>query len=1558
MAANPSGTETSLDAWLAAHQLTHLAAPLVAEGVDLDVLGELTEADLQSLGIGLGDRKRLLRAIRAGAGGPAPEPAVEVSSSPVESDWLLEALRTWPSPLAHPVREYRAETNPVLRLWLACDWAELLLRFVVFVRIGELRARGPLSPKLARELATRLGEPTLGKWKGMALALVQGAEDSVLAESEVYLRDVLMPLLDGASPTPEHSLSALRNRLAHGGGIGRGPAERLDEAWRQPLERAWRALSWLADVELLGAGADGVWRALSGRGGARADVATADPRGMVLRSRGRDVALWPFLLHCPPEGRQGVPVQQVYVRRGDVTLQYTALESDEHFQTDSDGSAYAVLNALFGAAEAAPRSAFVVRGFEQELRRDSERLLGRDREAAHLTTLIREEPSGVLWLSGRAGSGKSMLVARVACDLWDEARQDEIVLAYRFRAGDDRCTRRDFLQALLEQLAARVPIDVLVEALKTSDATRRTAALRVALRALEGTRLVVLLDGLDEIESSDPGFAAELLSLAAHGGRWLCAGRPESDLVAAFAQGPTCRWAYADGLPPLSEDGVRAMLLDKIGPLRKRLLQGDTDAAGAVQNAFIAKVSAAASGLPIYVTYVIGDILGGRMRALDAGEALPSTLDAYHAELLRRNSVGVIASVTTPLMALLAIAREPLSEPTLLHLLQKGRVLPDDPEAPDVLRRALGALASMVRSATTPDGERGFSLFHNSLRQHALASAEMRMPVVLAREVVLEACRQAGAQHATPKYLWRQGVPHLLEAECVAEAAGLLTTFSTLRKRLGALEAGGPEQARAAVRGVTRDISLLHPALRHSSPPPGLEAFERFWTHRVPVLERTAQTWAPSRLVLAAARQEPAGSELRLAAERVPTGSDARFVEGGAAVRRPMRSACVRTLEAHPAPVRAIARSRDGTVLVSGGANQDGSSSLIEWNPRDLDENPRLLEGDVGDVLSIALDATGSSALVAGSLGVGLFRLREARMVAFHAIEGVSCLAWDFERCLALAGLSSGAVVPLRVVPEGLDVLASWKASGPVRALEAMPSRQAWLVGGDSYLDIVDDTGGVLATCAGQVAPVVVLAACCDGRSAAAADESGRVVVWDLGTLSALREWSFAPDCAGGLSWNEQGTELCVGLTNGPSNYDVLDRTLRVLDVASGACVRCLVGQWDRIYGLALDQPARVLFSAGSDATIRVWDLDIPACELREPTDTIAIGSVRFIDSGKRILSASDDRRVRIWNAATLETETCIEGHEKVVWTAVAHPFAPILFSVSEDGTLRSWSLDGVELCRHDAPGERFFGVAVSPDGAWLAASVGEPDVGSRDVRVVIWHLPTGGAPSSWRGPADRLPSIAFSPDGSLLAAASWDAKVYVWKVETGECVHELECETSGGVVGIAFHPDGDRLVASHVVGGGVSVIDLGHVESIQRLEGHVQEVRRAAFTPSGEYLITGGDDDTLRLWRIDSATCCDVWPTDAWVTDIALTAGRSLVAGLMDGQLIAVECRDLAEGPAPARAVRPWIPTVGPGVLHGEGKWGDPVIACPWCGTSTFAPVEHPRSCPTCSGGWKAAPR
>ena len=81
---------TDVGQWLAGIGLDRYAATFEASEIRADVLVDLTDADLQQLGIPLGDRKRLLKAIASLAAQPAGAGLAEAAILPA---WSAPAKR-------------------------------------------------------------------------------------------------------------------------------------------------------------------------------------------------------------------------------------------------------------------------------------------------------------------------------------------------------------------------------------------------------------------------------------------------------------------------------------------------------------------------------------------------------------------------------------------------------------------------------------------------------------------------------------------------------------------------------------------------------------------------------------------------------------------------------------------------------------------------------------------------------------------------------------------------------------------------------------------------------------------------------------------------------------------------------------------------------------------------------------------------------------------------------------------------------------------------------------------------------------------------------------------------------------------------------------------------------------------------------------------------------------------------------------------------------------------------------------------------------------------------
>lgn len=758
----------------------------------------------------------------------ALEPAT--TAAPPVSARLVDLARL-PSILALPLHEFAGTTQPVLRLHRLCDAVEVLTRFCTLVLLGELRGlqgNRPLPDDLLDALRPRIQLPTFGKWKDMLEALAGRLADTaplVVPEMLTFVNQELLPALPGGDgQLSERCLITLRNLLVHGGAMTRSRALHFLQGepgdtperfigWEARLTQLIGRLDFLADCTVCFHAEDGT-RRLSGTLAAGeplevpADLRLAlGPlaRHVVLLRQRRWLDLWPLCdfgrarvpsLRGPVQAEHDSPL--VYIRAEPQRLLYAALGSELSHAERSDRMEE--FRTLFCLDQRQP-GLIDTTDFEEELRRDSDELLGRVAELRQLKDVLKATPSGVLWLAGAGGLGKSFLMARLAHDLSGDPRKGCRIF-WRFKVGDGaHCSRPAFLRHAVERLIAWPPLTGL-NLTPSADPVELAAQLERLLTAAgqltaedprsRPPRVLLCLDGLDEIDRLDPHFAQLPFRLSRPNVVWVCAGRPERTLPAVFTP-QRCTHVFADGLPPMSSADMRGLLLDGTGCLKYELLRRDDEASGGrespefvVSNAAVEAVVRKAEGLPLYVRFVVEDVLAGHFHFRDLESQLPPRLSAYYDDLLQRLALGDLQALLTPLVVTIAWAKAPLGEETLLWLLARRTVLEDSAEGRALLTRGLEAVRSMVRLAPAENGRTGYEPYHTSFRDHVRKADQLKQQSRLAQQGFCALARDWSSlpeDHPALRYALRYGVRELLEYGRVAEAATLLRDWRFLEAK-------------------------------------------------------------------------------------------------------------------------------------------------------------------------------------------------------------------------------------------------------------------------------------------------------------------------------------------------------------------------------------------------------------------------------------------------------------------------------------------------------------------------------------------------------------------------------------------------------------------------------------------------------------------------------------------------------------------------------------------------------------------------------------------------------
>jgi WD40 repeat protein len=376
----------------------------------------------------------------------------------------------------------------------------------------------------------------------------------------------------------------------------------------------------------------------------------------------------------------------------------------------------------------------------------------------------------------------------------------------------------------------------------------------------------------------------------------------------------------------------------------------------------------------------------------------------------------------------------------------------------------------------------------------------------------------------------------------------------------------------------------------------------------------------------------------------------------------------VTTYEGHQAPVTGFRFSPDGQRLVSTSEDDE----LRWWK---LSGEPMVsYPGLVATGVSIDFSPDGQS------------------LVSSGRVEDRDIRVWELASPLySILGNHAAAVIALAVSPDG-QLIAS--------------------AGSDAMIKLWQPDGTLRQTFQGHRAPIIYLDFSPDGEQLASSSFDGTVRLWQpdgtpMNTIQSDTRLS------GRVDFHPQRPELVIGGDDGAVRRFQLDGTLleRIPTPSPQSSnvvwhpqgTQLAVKNGDNIQLVDQVQGGTVTDLSGHEASVR---------------------DIEFDATGQIVVSTSEDRTARLWDAATGETLQILAGHTDLVWDATFIPEgAPAaleeiyLATGSADSTIKLWRQDGTlhtTLDRHTA---KVLRLAVSPDGQYLFSA-------SNDNTIIRWNLP------------------------------------------------------------------------------------------------------------------------------------------------------------------------------------------------------------------------------------------
>jgi WD40 repeat protein len=516
----------------------------------------------------------------------------------------------------------------------------------------------------------------------------------------------------------------------------------------------------------------------------------------------------------------------------------------------------------------------------------------------------------------------------------------------------------------------------------------------------------------------------------------------------------------------------------------------------------------------------------------------------------------------------------------------------------------------------------------------------------------------------------------------------------------------------------------------------------------------------------------------------------------------------------------------------------DASGLVNIWNLQGDNPEATRLGTHNSSVWAVAMSADGTAAVTASADGT-LSMWNTVTLVRRWTVETpdiVWSVAFSRDGDYLLTGDLSGALV-LRSAETGEELDRLVEHNGAIWAVAASPTGDFVASGG---------AGGVI-----NLNQIVDGALVNLPRSLKVNTGLGRNAIWSL-------------------VFSSNGQQLAAGLE---------DRRVLMINTGQFQLVDTLEGHNDRVVSLAFtpSDETDALISGAADGDIFIWNMRTTTLQRRFRSHDGAVWALNFSPDARRMLSASADNSLIIWDRFS----GAQAGEEISLNDSVTAMAISMQNDDSGQAYLAASTRNGsIYIMR---PDEEMLLLDVLPEDVTdLAFSPTRPDqlaAASHDAILHIWNR-MGRLSNSvrYQGHRDRLWSVDYHSEGRYIVTGSADQSAIIWDVGRTEPFVRLtngetdrEVITNGHldeVLAAKFVPGRDNLTV--LTGGADNRLLLWQLDAennvvapleLTRPDGspaHENDVQSLAISPDGRHALSGGADDTVVLWNLESGQFVD----------------------------------------------------------------------------------------------------
>ena len=316
-----------------------------------------------------------------------------------------------------------------------------------------------------------------------------------------------------------------------------------------------------------------------------------------------------------------------------------------------------------------------------------------------------------------------------------------------------------------------------------------------------------------------------------------------------------------------------------------------------------------------------------------------------------------------------------------------------------------------------------------------------------------------------------------------------------------------------------------------------------------------------------------------------------------------------------------------------------------------------------------------------------------------------------------------------------------------------------------------------------------------------------------------------------------------------PERYQALlgDRSLDNM-----TCLQTLEAHTGAVMAVDIVGDGKFILSASQDKTVKLWNLEKAKCLRTFTGHTDRVNVVKSIADSRFAASGSDDKTIRLWDIESGECVKILEGHNGEVYDLVILRAGHQILSTGKDKSLRLWDVHNGKCLKNMGGSDWYsqehtdeiYAIGVSSDSNRAYTASG-------DRTLKIWDLQAGKSIATLKGHRYEVNTLAASSDDWILASGGEDKLIYLWNIDSQQNINVLKGHKD------AVHA---LTIAKHsqyiVSGGGENdkSLKLWHVDSgrcLRTLTGHTAGINDLVLLEDKNLVISASSDHSIRVWQL-----------------------------------------------------------------------------------------------------------